>query len=122
MSVLNVNPAITSIFQNNSWMPMATINNRLYITESEVERDEFDNYWNDRPASMQDGNGCRGLFVAGAIVLFIITLVLSIFLSSCATQAPTLDKNRGKKVKPTLVSDTVTHRPRYNHWAKPFQL
>jgi hypothetical protein len=120
MSVLNVNPAITPIFHNNKWLPLATINNRLYISDSEVERDEFDNYWNDRPAAMQDGNGCRTMFISAAIIICILAFILC--FTACTPKAPTLDKNRGKKVKPTLAADTATHRPRYNHWAKPFEL
>lgn len=102
------------------------IGNRLYLSNSEVEADEFDKFWNDRPATMQENGreGCRGFVVGFAIMLFIATLILSAIFGSCTpkAQAPTLDKHRATKVKPTLAHDSVKHRPRYNHWAKPFEL
>jgi hypothetical protein len=121
-----MNPAIhhmRPMMQNI--IPVRAIGDRLYMINSEVEADLFDHYWNDRPATMQEnGNdGCRGIVVGLAIVLFFLALILSaVFSCAPKAQAPTLDKHRGKKVKPTLVQDSVEHRPRYNHWAKPFEL
>lgn len=104
---------------------VCAIGDRFYLSNSEGEADEFDKFWN-RPATMQENGreGCRGMVVGFAIMLFILVLLFTTFFSSCTpkAQAPTLDKHRATKVKPTLAQDTVTRRPRYNHWAKPFEL
>jgi len=74
---------------------------RYYYFENDQERHEFESYWNDKPASMQDGNGCRAMVIAISITLFFVAFLILLF--SCAPKA-------------------TAHRPRYNHWAQPYKM
>jgi hypothetical protein len=97
-----------AVFAKAHFKPVL-INNRQYIYASEGERDLFDKYWNsiplegrgEVPAGMQDGNGCRAIFhgFLATLILFFVIIIMAFLISGCSS-----------------------HRPRYNHYAKPYKM
>ena len=106
-----LNPQLHEVFANTIHFKPVVINERSYIYASEGERDMFDAYWNKQAPQeeLQDGNGCRGIvhsFIAMMIIFFVI-IIMAFLIGGCSS------KNYQSKVE---------HRPRYNHWAKPYKM
>lgn len=49
-------------------------------------------------------------------------LILLILLTGCTSRLATVRPTRHKAIGKYVKADTVTRRPRYNHWAKPYEL
>lgn len=83
------------------------IRQRIYLFDTDTEQQDFENYWNDRPAAMQDGNGCRGIAISMLLWLFVLVLIL-IALYSCAPLHH----------RPARYPHTVNniHLHQYNYW------
>jgi hypothetical protein len=109
-----LHPQLHEVFCNTQNFKPVLVNQRHYIYASEGERDMFDAYWNQTPspptggegrgevpAGMQDGNGCRGIVHSfiGLLIIFFVIIIMAFLIGGCSA-----------------------HRPRYNHWAKPYKM
>jgi len=93
--VANISPYAHYFFSGD--YHSITINRREYVAKSEVERDEFDRYWNS-PLSSGEGrgeaNGCRGILTGIAIMAFILALIMMGIMSCSPKQyAPVKSHN-----------------------------
>lgn len=91
-------------------MPLCNINGNIYMSTGSDELNDFQSYWNNqpdnRPAGMQDGDGCKGV-VNSFIFLFILFFVLLGLSAMCSGCSPSPMERAGvRRYTPTNPSLT----------------